>query len=56
MRDPRPKTPCGYPAGRLRSRDGTIYEVKDSGQIVRAQPKRSKAEQKRYKKERRNVP
>jgi hypothetical protein len=46
-------TPSGYPAGGLRASDGTLYEVKPSGQIVRREPKRSKAELKRHKKARR---
>lgn len=46
-------TPCGYPAGGLRASDGTPYQVKPTGQIVREHPKMSKAELKRHKKERR---
>jgi hypothetical protein len=48
----KPKTPCGYPAGPLKASDGTRYEVRETGQIVRRRPKMGKAERKRHKKER----
>jgi hypothetical protein len=47
------RTPSGYPAGDLRASDGTRYEVKPSGQIVRREAKMTKAELKRQKKDRR---
>jgi len=50
------KTPCGYAAGGLRASDGTRYQVKATGQIVReGPPKMSKAELKRQKKARRQA-
>ena len=52
MKEPK-RTPCGYPAGGLEASDGTRYEVRPSGQIVRREPKMSKAELKRHKKARR---
>lgn len=50
---PENRTPSGYPAGDLRASDGTQYEVRPSGQIVRREPKMGKAELKRYKETRR---
>ena len=50
---PEKRTPCGYAAGGLPASDGTRYVVKETGQIVRREPKMTKAEQKRWKKERR---
>jgi hypothetical protein len=52
-KEPPKFTPCGYKAGGLRASDGTKYQVLPSGQIVRLEPKRSKAELKRRKKEQR---
>jgi hypothetical protein len=52
MIKPKP-TPCGYPAGRLRASDGTLYQVAESGQIRRLERKVGKAELKRLKKARR---
>lgn len=46
-------TPSGYRPGLLKASDGTRYEVLPSGQIVRREPKRGKAELKRQKKDRR---
>ena len=47
------RTPCGYAAGGLRASDGTRYVVLPTGQIVRREPKMTKAEAKRHKKARR---
>ena len=46
------RTPCGYMPGRIRASDGTVYEVLESGQIVRRDGKMSKAERKRHKRAR----
>ncbi len=45
-------TPCGYPEGKLRAGDGTLYQVQETGQIKRVDRKMTKAERKRHKKER----
>ena len=47
------RTPCGYAAGGLRASDGTRYVVLPTGQIVRREPKMTKAELKRQRKDRR---
>ena len=57
MKKPQVKTltPSGYPSGLLRDSCGLLYQVKPSGQIVRQEPKLSKAERRRQRKERRQI-
>ena len=52
-RPPVQRTPCGYPAGPIEASDGTVYVVMENGQLLRREPKMTKAELKLRKKERR---
>jgi hypothetical protein len=46
------RTPCGYPAGLIKASDNTVYLVQPTGQMRRVEPKMTKAELKRHKKQR----